>query len=155
MDFSSFSHAVEEWLKCPRVWRTLAINTLMLLSENSASLIISWSVWMKQGAEEDSNNNIPAFMLNALSCKITRMRFILKILFSSISFMFSLILKQVWESSFSLQWKARCLYAKFSFNQCAVKERYDVFVFEFFVMSFVNYKKEASDNSVCFQNFPN
>ena len=55
--FFSFSHAVEEWLNWPTVWRALAINTLMLFSDNSESLIISWSVWIKQGAEEDSNNN--------------------------------------------------------------------------------------------------
>ena len=34
--------------------------------------------------------------------------------FSSIFFMFSLILKQFWEPSISLQCKARCLYSKLS-----------------------------------------
>ena len=46
--FSS-SQAVEEQLKYPAVLWALAIDTLMLFSENSESLIINWSVWMKQG----------------------------------------------------------------------------------------------------------
>ena len=113
----------------------------MLFSENSESLIINWSMWMKQDAEEDSNIHIPAFMLNALSRRKTWMRSIGIPQFSSTFFMLSLILKPVWEPSISLQCKARCFYLKLSFNQCAVKERYDVFVFELVHMSLVNVKK--------------
>ena len=138
--FFRFSQAVEEWFKFTTLWQALAINTLMLFSENSESLIISWSVWMKQGAEEDSNIHILTFMLNALSRRKTWKRSMGIPLFSSIFFMFSLILKQVWEPSISLQCKARCLYWKHSSNKCVVKERYDVFVFELVHMSLVNVK---------------
>ena len=69
----------------------------MLLSEKSEFLFISWSVWMKRGAEEDSYNNKLAFMLNTLSRRKTWMRLILISQFSSIAFLFKQILKQVWE----------------------------------------------------------
>ena len=49
MIFFSSSPAVDELFKCPTFWRALVIDTLMLSSENSESLIINWSVWMKQG----------------------------------------------------------------------------------------------------------
>ena len=89
-----------------------AINTLMLFFVNSESLIISWSVWMKQGAEKNFKNNTQAFILNALLCRKTWMRFILIPLFSRIYFMFSQILKPVWKPSISLQGEGRCLYSK-------------------------------------------
>ena len=56
MNFFSFLQAVEEWLKCPTVWQALAINTLMLYSENSEPLIINWSVWIKQGEGPPDKN---------------------------------------------------------------------------------------------------
>ena len=49
MDIFSSSQSVEKWLKCPTVLRALAIEAIMLFSENSESLIINWSVWMIQG----------------------------------------------------------------------------------------------------------
>ena len=98
-------------------------------------------MWIKQNAVEDSNIHIPAFMLNALSRSKTWMRSIGIPQFSSTFFMLSLILKPVWEPYISLQCKARCFYSKFSFNQCAVKEGYDVFVLELVHMSLVNVKK--------------
>ena len=121
-------------VKWPIVWRALAINTLMVLSENSESIIISWSVWMKQGAEEEI---------------VAQKKLKLIPQFSSISFMFLQILKPVWEPSISLQCKYWCLYSELLFNQCVDKKIYDVFVFEFVHMSVVNDKNEASDNSVC------
>ena len=82
-------------------------------------------MYESEEAEEDSNIYIPAFKN----------------------------VKAPVRTFYSLQCKARCLYSKFLFNRCVVKEKYEFFAFELVHMSLVNDKNEASDISVCIFSF--